>query len=315
MMRMLTRSLLVFLVLGGFVGGAAAQESQPDKKATYLIGFSQDTLGNDWRAAQVRALEREFSRYPFIKFIYTDGEGNTAKQIQDIEDLVAMGVDVLIASPKDAKAMTPVISRAHKQGVPVILLTRRIETDDFTTFISPDDEDIGRHAAQYLARELKGKGKVLVLQGVATATTGILRTKGFHDEIAKHPGIEIVFEKPANYLRADAIQVMEEALSKGIAFDAIFSQSDSMADGARRALKRAGIDPRTIPIVGIDYIAEARRAIRAGEESATFTYPTCGAEGAQAALKILNGEPVPKTQMVESVMVTKDNVESVEPIF
>ncbi|MFA7097436.1 MAG: substrate-binding domain-containing protein [Gammaproteobacteria bacterium] len=315
MMRMLTRSLLVLWLLGGFVCGAAAEELQQPRKGTYLIGFSQDTLGNDWRAAQVRALEQEFSRYPFIKFVYTDGEGDTAKQIQDIEDLIAIGVDVLIASPKDAKAMTPVISRAYRQGIPVILLTRRIETDDFTTFISPDDEAIGRRAAQYLARELKGKGKVLVLQGVPTATTGILRTKGFHDEIAKHPGIEIVFEKPANYLRADAIQVMEEALSKGIAFDAIFSQSDSMADGARRALKKAGIDPKKILIVGIDYIAEARRAILAGEEHATFTYPTCGAEGAQAALKILNNEPVLKIQMVESIMVTRDNVESVEPIF
>lgn len=312
MMRRIAQWFLLLGLLGGLV---AADAAAPPKKDVYLVGFSQDTLGNDWRAAQVKALADEFAKYPFVKFVHTNGEGNTAKQIQDIEDLIAMGVDVLIASPRDGKAMTPAISKAYRQGIPVILLTRRIATDDFTIFISPDDEAIGRQAAQYMAHALKGQGRIFVLQGVPTATTAMLRTKGFNEEIKKHSEITIVAEKPANYLRADAIQAVEETLNAGIIFDAIYSQSDSMADGARRALKKAGIDPGTILIVGIDYIAEARRAIRAGEESASFTYPTCGREGAQAALKILRGEAVPKQLTVESVMVTKENVERVEPIF
>ena len=104
-------------------------------------------------------------------------------------------------------------------------------------------------------------------------------------------------------------------VEKGETFDAVYAQSDSMASGARVALKGAGIDPATIPIVGIDYIAEARDAIRAGTQVASFTYPTCGKEAADYAVRILNGESVQREVEVPSVMVTRDNVDAVETVF
>lgn len=285
------------------------------KGKTYLVGFAQDTMGNDWRIAQVRSLEREFKKYPFIKFFYTNAKGQTAGQIKDIEDMINMNVDVLVTSPRDAKIMVPVISRAYKKGIPVVLISRRIETDDFTIFIHPDNRQIAKKAAQYIARRLNGKGKVFILQHIPTTTPAIHRTQAFFEEIKKHKGIEIVAMKVANSLRADAIKMTEEALREGLEFDAIYAQSDSMASGARFALKKAGIDPRNIVIVGIDYISEAREAIRKGEQHASFTYPTGGKEGAEFVLKILKGEKVPKEFVIESVPVTKDNVEEVEPIF
>ena len=282
---------------------------------TYLVGFAQDTMANDWRIAQVRSLERELKKYPFIKFFYTDAKGRTARQIKDIEDMTNMNVDVLVTSPRDARAMAPVISMAYKKGIPVVLISRRIETEDFTIFIHPDNRQIAKKAGQYMARKLKGKGKILVLKGVPTASTAMHRTESFLEEIRKYSGIEIVATKTGNYLRADAIKAIEEVLLEGLVFDAIYAQSDSMAGGARLALKKAGIDPRKIVIVGIDYISEAREAIREGEQDATFTYPTCGKEGAEFILKIVKGQKVPKEVVIESVMVTKDNVEAVEPIF
>jgi ribose transport system substrate-binding protein len=272
-------------------------------------------MANDWRIAQVREVERELKKFDFIKFIYTDGKGQTAKNIMDMEDLISMKVDILIASPRDAKAMTPVITKAYKQGISIILLTRRIDSDEFTTFIHPDDRIIARKAAKYMARRLEGKGKILILKGVPKATTAIYRTESFLKEIKKHRRIEIAAIKTANYLRGDAIKAIEEVIAGGIEFDAIYAQSDSMASGACLALKKVGIDPKDILIVGIDYISEAREAIRKGEQDATFTYPTCGKEGAQAAVKILKGEKVPKEKVVESIMVTKDNVDEIEPIF
>lgn len=282
---------------------------------TYLVGFAQDTMANDWRIAQVRSLERELKKYPFIKFFYTDAKGQTARQIKDIEDMINMNVDVLVTSPRDAKIMVPVISMAYKKGIPVVLISRRVETEDFTIFIHPDNRQIATKAAQYIAEKLKGKGKILILRGVPTATTAIHRTKSFLEEIREYSGIEIVATKTANYLRADAIKMTEEALQEGLEFDAIYAQSDSMAGGARLALKKAGIDPQHISIVGIDYISEAREAIRKGEQHASFTYPTGGKEGAEFVVKILKGEKVPKEFVIESVPVTQDNVEEVEPIF
>ena len=95
----------------------------------------------------------------------------------------------------------------------------------------------------------------------------------------------------------------------------IYAQSDSMASGARMALKRAGSDLQKISIIGIDYISEAQIAIRAGEQDASLTYPTGGKEGAHYVLQILTGEKVPKKVVIDSEMVTIENVEQVKPIF
>ncbi|MDD3519496.1 MAG: substrate-binding domain-containing protein, partial [Chromatiales bacterium] len=211
--------------------------------------------------------------------------------------------------------MTPVIERVTARGIPVVLLSRRTTGDVYTTFIHTDNRAIARQAADRLARRLNGQGRVLILQHIPTTTPAIERTEGFLEALAKYPGMQVAAIKRADSLRDKAILAVEEALAGGLKFDAIYAQSDSMASGARAALRRAGIDPATIPIIGIDYIAEAREAIRAGEQDASFVYPTFAPEGAEVAMRILRGEKVPKTIVVESRMVTRDNVESVEPIF
>jgi ribose transport system substrate-binding protein len=291
-----------------------AAEPWPGNR-TFLVGFAQDHMANDWRAAQVRDIQRELDRYPFINFIYTDAGGKTAQQVLDIEDLVAKGVDLLITSPRDAEAMEPVISKVYRSGIPVVLLSRRTVGDDYSVFIRASNRSIARKAADYLGKRLSGKGRILILQHIPTTTPAIHRTEGFKEQIANYPGIEIVAMKRADSLRHLAIQAVEEAVAEGIKFDAIYAQSDSMASGARMALKRLGINPATIPITGIDYISEARTAILSGEQAASFTYPTFGKEGAEYALRLLQGKTVPKEVVVESVMVTKENAESVEPIF
>lgn len=281
----------------------------------WVVAFAQDTLANDWRRAQTDGLVEAFRQHPEVRFIHTEAGGNTARQIQDIEDLVAGGIDLLITSPRDADLMTPVIERVTARGIPVVLLSRRTTGDVYTTFIHTDNRAIARQAADRLARRLNGQGRVLILQHIPTTTPAIERTEGFLEALAKYPGMQVAAIKRADSLRDKAILAVEEALAGGLKFDAIYAQSDSMASGARAALRRAGIDPATIPIIGIDYIAEAREAIRAGEQDASFVYPTFAPEGAEVAMRILRGEKVPKTIVVESRMVTRDNVESVEPIF
>ena len=252
------------------IGGQYALADKENNKKIYTVGFAQDTLANDWRRAQVNELTKQFKKHRNIKFIVTDAGGNSAKQIQDIEDLAHQKVDILITSPRDGRASTPAISRVYKQGIPVVLITRSITTNDYTSLISPDDYDIASKAAVFLAKKLSGKGNILMLQGVPTATTAIARTKGFLDTIKKYPGIKVTAIKVGNYLRSDAIRVTEAAIMEKVPFDAIYSQSDSMAVGARLALKKSGIAAKDKIIVGIDYINEARDAIKAGNQAASF---------------------------------------------
>ena len=294
---------------------APAHAEHPLHPKPLLVGFAQDHLANDWRLAQLRELEQALSVHPHIRFIYTDAKGSTARQIRDIEDMIQQGVDILITSPRDSVAMTPVIASAHQKGIAVVLLTRQIQTEDYTSFISPDDESIARDAARFLISSMQARGRILMLQGLPNASTTQQRTAAFMDEIADHPDLGIAAIRIGNYLRNDTIQVMEDVLAQGIAFDAIYAQSDSMASGARIVLKHAGVDLSRIHIVGIDYITEARSAILAGEQAASFTYPTSAREAAQVVFKIAEGKQPPRHIRVPSQRVDASNVHLVEPIF
>ena len=308
MPRPFNRLLLLLLLSVAAVAQAAEGE--------LLVGFAQDHLANDWRQAQVRVLQRGLEGDERIRFIYTDAGGSTARQIRDIEDLIHRGVDVLVTSPRDSVAMTPVVRQAYQQGIAVILLTRQIESEDYTSFISPNDAAIARQAARYLGEHLDGQGRVLILQGVPGATTTQQRTDAFIDTLAQeYPQMQIAGIRVANYLRNEAIRAMEEVYREGLAFDAIYAQSDSMASGARLAMQVQGIDPASVPTVGIDYIGEAREAILAGTQLASFTYPTSAEEAAELIIRLADGEDIPTHMEVPSQLVDIDNIHDVEPIF
>jgi ribose transport system substrate-binding protein len=281
----------------------------------YVVAFAQDTMSNDWRVAQVKALQKAFAKYPEVKFVYSVAGGKTAKQIMDIEEHIRAKVDVLITSPRDSKAMIPVVKKAYYSGIPVILISRSIDSDDYTSYIHPDNTRIAKKAANYIAKRLNNKGNVLILQHIPTTTPGRLRTEGFLQEIKKYKDINIVGIKVANSKRAEAITQTTNAIKEGLKFDAIYAQSDSMATGAIMALKKHGIDPKSIVITGIDYISEAREYIKSGELDASYVYPTGGKEGAKVTMGYLHGKSVPKEYIIDSIEVTKDNVDKVEPIF
>lgn len=305
---MFIRIIFSLVIVLGLTGNVAAAEK-------FIIGFAQDNMSNDWRAAQVKEVETALKAYPNVEFIFTDAGGSVPQNIEDIEDLVDRKINLLMVSPRDPRIMTPVISSFYKKGIPVILLTRRILSNDYTTFIGANDSIIAAGAADQIAKALNGKGKVFVLQGVPTATTAINRTKGFVERMKVHPGIEIVAIETAKYQRGEAVKVIQDSLEKGTKFDAIYAQSDSMAAGARLALKAFGLDPKSIPIVGIDYISEAREAIRDGNQYASFLYPTAGKKAAEIAIRILKGESVDREIGIPSQMVTRKNVDQVKPIF
>ncbi len=338
-----SRNALHTLRLAAVLLGAALAVGEPafpqsSAEPNYVVAFAQDTLDNDWRFAQASELADEFAKYPEIEFRLTNARGSTALQVEHVEQFTEQQVDVLIVSPRDGTVMTPAISRAYRAGIPIVLLTRRITTDDYTSFVGPNDLEIAAEAARYIARRLGGSGRVIVLEGVPTASTAIDRTEGFVNEIERYPEIEIVAMEPAHYLRGEALLVMDRFLERQGAtlhqgasahqgadedrggppdpgFDAIYAQSDSMAAGARIALEHAGYDPADFVTVGIDYISEAREAIRNGTQDISYLYPTSAAQAAQVAVDILRGNPVSRNVTVPSIAVTRENVELVEPIF
>ncbi len=280
---------------------------------SYIIGFSQDTLNNDWRLAQTEELKNEVKKYPYLKLIVRDGNSKVSKQIRDIEEFIKQGVDFIITSPKDAKITSLVLKKAIDKGIKVILISRTITTDDYTVFIAPNNYKIGQDAAKLLVKKLNYKGNILMLQGIEGASSTIQREEGFLSIMNQYPKINVI-SKRANYLRNDAIKAVEAVYHDKIQFDAIFSHSDSMLIGAREVMKRFKQDLH-IPMVGIDYVKQSRQAIIDGEQLGSFLYPTSAKEGVQAVVDIINGKKVSKNITLDTVLVTKENVYKVEPIF
>lgn len=277
--------------------------------AHFVVAFSQDAADTEWRVAQARQLSEAFGKLPDLSFEIAQGGGSTAQQIIDIDAFVQRRVNLLIVSPRDATLLAEPVARAHRAGIRVMLITRRVDGEAFTTHVGPDDEAIGRAAARLIAARLKGRGNVLMLKGRPTTSTAIARSQGFVDELQRHPGLKLVDTRTANYQRSEAIREMEDVLRMGTPLDASYAQNDTMASGARLALKQAGRDLSKIVLVGIDYLHEAREAILAGEQSASFIYPTCVPEIVRTAQAILAGNKVPRRIPVHSTLVDRSNVE------
>lgn len=304
---MLRYLLLILLLLSSPILNAANDSKK-------VIAFAQDNMANDFRKSQVYEVRNELLKHPQVSFIYSDGKGQTSLMIQQIESYIKQKIDILILGTNDEKAIVPVISKAYKAGIGIILLDRGILSNDYTTFIKYDNRKVGQIAGEFIAKEINGKGQVILFEGVPNTDVTKLRTKGFLEQINKFKKIHVI-KRSGNFLRKDAIIEMEKLLDEGTKIDAIFSESDSMLSGIRLVLKRYNIEANSIPMVGVDFISEAQTAIHNGSQLATITYPLGGIKAAEIALKILKGKKVPKQISISSTLVTKKNVEQLTPIF
>ncbi len=302
------RSLLLILFI------AISSNSSAQEVIQKTIAFAQDTMANDFRKAQVFEVRDEIRKFPGIDFEFSDAQGQTSLLIRQIEQFIEKNVDVLIVGTNDENAVVPVVTKAHNAGISVIILDRGIKGSNYTTFINSDNILIGKLGAEYIAKQLNYKGKVLLFEGIQEADVTQLRSKGFLDEISKYPEIKVI-KRTGNYLRKDALIAMEKLVKQGIKVDAIFSESDSMLSGVRMVLNRFKINPSSIIMVGCDYTSEAREAIRSGAQSGSVLFPLGGVKSVEIALKILAGERVPKHIFNPVKLVTQENVNAVEPIF
>ena len=288
---------------------AVAQGTSPR-----VVAFAQDTLSNDFRLAQLNEVRDAVAKEPGLQFAYSDAEGKTALLIRQMEQFISQKVDILILGTNDERAVVPVVSKARKQGIPVIILDRGIKGNDYSTFINSDNVQIGKIGAEYIVQQLKGRGKVLLFEGLQTADVTHLRSKGFLNVMAGHSDIQVI-KRTGNYLRKDALIEMDKLLARGIHVDAIFAESDSMLSGARVALEKHGIDPGKLVTVGCDYTSEAHDAIDAGKQTASVLFPLGGTRAVEIAKKLLANQSVPKHVVIPVKLVTRDNLNQVKPIF
>lgn len=288
--------------------------AQTPNTSSKVIAFAQDTLANDFRRAQVFEVRDAVAAHPNLTFVYSDAKGKTSLLIRQIEQFIRDKVDLLVLGTSDERAVVPVVARAYRAGIPVIVLDRGIKGEEYTSFINSDNLLIGRLGAEAIVERLGGKGRVLLFEGLQTADVTQLRSQGFMQAMAEHPDIEVI-KRTGNYLRKDAVLEMEKLLAEGIEIDAIYSESDSMLSGVRLVLERHAIDPASLITIGTDYTTEAANAIRQGKQTGSIKFPLGGHETVETALKIFAGETVDKHIVIPVKLVTQENVDVVDPIF
>ena len=247
-----------------------------------------------------------------IKFIVFDSENDIAKQSANMEDLIALGVDGIVANPIDVDSLTPAINRAAEAGIPVATFDRAAVGANYSFYVGCDDVAGGRMIADFVAEKLGGKGKIILITGSPGSSPQLDRSKGFKEQLQKYPGLEIVFEQTGEFFREKGMQVMEDAIQAVPDFNAVVSQNDDMMLGAIQALKTAGIDRSKYIITGYDGVPDGLRAVRDGEADCTVQYPIAQApEVLERLVRYLRGEkPAEKDYEMPPWIITKDNLET-----
>lgn len=286
-------------------------ENESGSQTTWNVGFAQCSMNAPHRIKMTTDnMDYAEENYPEMNIILTDGEDTDSKQASDVEDLISSGIDLLLISPNTSEALTDVCQKAMDAGIPVITLDRNVNCD-VTCWIGAENIPMGIQSADLLAEMMDSKGTIIEVQGTAGASATIDRHQGFIDQLAEYPDMQIVDTQYCNYTRADAMIYMEDMLQKypnAGDIGAVYCHNDEMSAGVVEAIKAAGRSDEGILVTGMDGNEEAYEYVDSGDMAFTVIYPTCAPEGVQIAYKILNGEKVDSRIILDSTVVSKDNV-------
>lgn len=296
--------LAICLLVTVSLGLAVAAEKPPK------IGVSVSWSGNDfvvtmWETAQQRV--KELGGIP----IATSAEGQTAKHISDIENLISQGVDAIIIQPYDTVALVPVVKQANRAKIPVICMDGMVAGGEVAAWVGSNNVEAGEKVARYMVEKMGGKGNIVVFW--APTHSGFRdRYAGLEKVLAEYPDVKIVAKHALQAADPvpEARAAMESILMANPKIDGVFCVYDMPGIGATQAIEAA--KRKGIMVVGIDgdpmayrYIKEGRPFVATSAQSAV----AMGRTAAELAFRILKGEKVPAKTYTPVTLVTKDNVD------
>ncbi|MDO6654906.1 ribose ABC transporter substrate-binding protein RbsB [Anaerobacillus sp. 1_MG-2023] len=279
-----------------------AKPSQETDIEDIKIGLSVSTLNNPFFVSMKDGVEAE-AKENGMDVVVVDAQNDAAKQINDVEDLIQQGVDVLLINPTDSAAISTAVQSANSLGIPVVTLDRSAEKGDVATLVSSDNEKGGEMAGEFLVEQLGEGAKVAELEGVPGASATRERGQGFHN-IADEK-LDVVAKQTANFDRTEGLNTMENLLQGNPDIKAVFAHNDEMALGAIQAIQSSGKD---VLVVGFDGNEDAINSIKDGKLSATVAQQPeeIGSLAVQAGVDVLKGNEVDETRPVPLKLVTEE---------
>jgi len=309
----LTPLLKIYLV--GFVATAAMLTQAADQKPL-KIGFAQTGAESAWRTANSESMKSEAAKRG-IDLKFSDGQGKQENQIRAIRSFVTQHVDAIVLAPLVETGWDPVLREAKRAGIPVVITDRTIQTADeslYACFIGSDFSSEGRMAADWLAAKVKGKGRIVELQGTPGSAPANDRRKSFGEALAKYPDLKIIDSQSGDFRRTGGKEVMEAFIKKhGKDIDILYAHNDDMALGAVQAIEEAGLKPgKDIIIVSIDAVREGVQAVVDGKINCTVECnPLFGPKVYDTIQHLLAGEKVERKSFNKDELFDATNAAAV----
>lgn len=312
--RSLIAITLLFILL-------TALTSCTRQKPHYVIGVSQCSE-DIWREKQNAELRMGAYLQGDVELRFAVAYDSDQRQVQQIDSLVATGIDLLIVAPNQMATISPAIDRAYDKGIPVIVFERKTSSKKYTAFISADNYEMGRVMGEYIAGQLHGKGRVMEIMGLKGSSPAIERHNGFADALKDYPDITIIASLQGDWTEESGYEAVKDYQGDLSHTDFVFGQNDRMAMGARKAIieqieKQTADNPglrqpliKGLQICGIDGLPGENGGIQLVRDSildASYIYPTHGDQLIQLAADILDGKPYEKETLMMSALVTRDN--------
>ena len=301
-------SAVTALVLTAAVSLCLASCAGEKAHKRFVVGVSQCSE-DTWRDKLNEEL-RIAATYYDVDLQIKSANDDVRLQTEQINRFVEQGVDLLVVAPGQV-SISPAIDKAYEKDIPVIVFDRRTRSNKYTAYIGADNHDIGASMAEFMANANTAGTKVVELCGLSSSSPAIERDAGFDSVAAHRPNIDIVKKVYADWTEEGAYHVMDSLLSTPYpAFNCLFAHNDRMAMGARRAVVKHGIDPKTIKLCGIDAMPQqggGMQLVAEGKLFASSIYPTRGDEVMRLAMKILTHKPYDRENRLSSALVTEAN--------
>jgi galactofuranose transport system substrate-binding protein len=317
-----SRKLVVILMCVAFAlvslsnSGCAKQGSRggSEGKGKLKVGFSQMEENNPWRIAETNSMRDEAKkRGDRFELVVTNAQGQTSKQVSDVEDLIAQRVDAIFLAPREFEGLGSALQRAREAKIPVFLIDREAAGkagEDYVAFLGSNFVDQGKRAGEWLVKNSNGKAGIVELTGTAGSSVARDRSQGFRDAIKGSTEMKILTSQTGNFSRAEGQKVMENIIqAHGKEITAVYAHNDEMALGAIQALKAAGMNPgKDVLIVSVDGEKAALEAIMRGEMNITVeSNPRFGPLAFETLEKYLRKEQIPPKIILEDRFFDSSN--------
>ena len=299
--------MAVLLLVGSVSVFAQGGQEKADNGNVKVVAIVKKLSSSFWTDMK-DGIEAQAGEYGWDVEVLCPVNETNEEQIQLLEMALLDPPDAFLITPVDSKGIAPVIEKINEAGIPIINFNTKISADDVDveTFVGVEYKQLAITAAEAIAKKVDYTANILMIEGTTGSQTAIDMKEGANSFFAKYDGLKVIDSMPANYRRADSLNVTQNLLQKHADVDVIFACNGEMALGAAEAVRQSG--RKGIMIATLNMSDEIAQAIQDGTITLTVDDDSTnvGKQAVVAAKKVLDGIKLPAESMQDGIIVDYD---------